>query len=263
MKKSTKSRLIKYILGLIAVILVVVGVCLSPLFNISHVNVKGSKHYTNEQLIEIVNIRDGENWFKKVAKSSKISFKNIMMYRYFEGENNIKKMCPYIKDVEVKLSGLGEYSIEVEERTKKAQVSYLASYIIIDKDGIALDIVEDAEDNLPKLNGVTLESVNLGSKLYGDQNQIDAFCKIYSFIESLDDNDFYNYIDYIDLSNLKDVTMFLDGRILVYLGDVEIINPYILNYTKEIFLNNINKEDEGVLRFRNGKNPTFTKKTYA
>lgn len=263
MKKSIKSKVIFLVLSCITVIAGLVAICLSPIFNINRINIKGNKHYTKSQLIEIINIRVGENWFKKIAKNTKLSPQNIMMYRYFDGESNIKKLCPYIKDVKIRVSGLGEYNIEVIERTPKAQVSYLASYIIIDKEGVALDIVENAQNNLPKLNGVSLEKVSLGTQLHGNQNEIEAFCKIYNLIMDSNKDNFYNIIDYIDLSNLKDVKIFLDGRILVCLGNIEDINQYIINYAKEIFTNNINKEDEGVLKFRNGKNPTFTKKSYA
>lgn len=261
MKKSTKNKIIVIAVVITIVLAVIVTICLSPIFNISRINVKGNKYYTNTQLAEIVNIRSGENWFKKVAQTSKLSPKNINMCRYYDGETNVKKMCPYIKNVKVYLSGFGEYSIEVEERTKKAQISYLSSYILIDQDGVALDIVDTAQDNLPKLNGVKLESVNLGDRLYGNQHEIDAFCKIYDFMKNSDN--FYTNVDYIDLSDLKDVKMFLDGRILIYFGSIEDINQYMINYAQEIFQNNIGKDEEGIIRFRNGKNPTFTKKSYA
>ena len=148
-----------------------------------------------------------------------------------------------------------------------ACVSYLASYVAIDNEGVALDIFDNTENkDMPKLNGVSITNVNLGQRLCDNNDEIEAFCKIYGIIKEADKSStqgLYKVIDYIDLSNLKDIKMFLDGRILVYLGDINDITQYKVNYTNEVFWNNLNKEEEGVLRFRDRKNPTFTKKTYA
>ena len=268
-KKSKKkgSKFIWFVIGFIVIIGTIVSVAVSPIFNIRDIRIVGNRHYSDNQLSEIVNIGKQDNWFLKVAKNTKISPKNMMLYRYFDAEENIKQICPYVKDAKVVLSGFGEYTIEVLEREPIACVSYLASYVLIDNEGVALEIVENiGERNIPKLNGVSLTSVNLGQKLCDSQNEIGAFCKIYNIVKEADresTQNLYENIDYIDLSNLKDVSMFLDGRILVYLGDIRDINQYKINYTKEIFWNNLTKDEEGVLRFRDKKNPTFTKKIYA
>lgn len=265
--KKRCSKFVWFVVSFVVIIAIMIAVAVSPIFNIRNIKVVGNKHYDANKLSEIVNIAINDNWFLKVAKNTKISPKNIIMYRYFDAEENIRQICPYIKDVNVVLSGIGEYTIEVIEREPVAYVSYLASYVVIDNEGVALDIVDNIENkSMPKLNGVSLTNINLSQKLHDNKDEIEAFCKIYRIVKEADfesSQNLYDVIDYIDLSNLKDIKMFLDGRILVYLGDINEINQYKINYTKEIFCNNITKEEEGILRFRNNKNPTFTKKTYA
>ena len=47
------------------------------------------------------------------------------------------------------------------------------------------------------------------------------------------------------------------------MGDVSGINEHKINYLKEIFFNNIDEKEEGILNFRAKKNPTYTKRVYA
>ncbi len=280
-----KRKIIKYFVSVFCILIIGVLFCISPLFNIRNIRISGNNHYDDNRIIEIIGIRPHDNWFKKVSRSTRLSLKNIFMYRYFEGENSIKKVCPYIEDVKIRLCGIGEYAVDIKEREGVAKVAYLAEYVIIDQSGVALDIVEDTKNSaMPKINGVILKNVRLGEKIGMKEDKIEAFCKIYDIINRSDANSkekfyknqikrevyndktkeqLYHYIDYMDFGNLGDIKFFLDGRILVYLGDVDSINDHKVNYLKEVFFNNLDGNDEGVLNFRGKKNPTFSKKVYA
>lgn len=280
-----KNRIIKCFIGVICTLIICVVVFVSPIFNIKHINIIGNTCYDDERIIEIIGISVDDNWFKKVSSGSRLSIKNILMYRYFDGEDNLKRVCPYIKDVRVSLSGFNKYTVTIKEREPVAKVMYLAQYVIIDDCGVALDIVEDeAYKDIPEINGVTLNNVRLGEKIGMKEEKIEAFCKVYNIINESDcsskerfyknqaiietyndkeEEQLYKFIEYMDFSKLDDISFFLDGRILVYLGDINSINEHKINYLKEIFFNNIEDEEEGVLNFRAKKNPTYTKKIYA
>ncbi|MBP5427117.1 MAG: FtsQ-type POTRA domain-containing protein [Clostridiales bacterium] len=267
MKKSRRLKSFRrcFILSVL-LIGATVAFCMSPLFDIKEIKVNGNNHYTKDEIKNIVNINLNDNWFRKVAQNSKFSVKSIAMHRYFEGERQVIKECPYIKNVKILLVGLGKYKIDIEERQPVARVSYHTTYVVVDQEGVALDITDDINnDKIPKINGIRLKGVRLGDRIDMSEDKVKAFYHIYETIKKSDyqSENLYDKIDYIDLNDVKDTKLFLDNRILVYLGNERDINLYKINYVKEIFFNKLDKEEEGILKFRNKGYPTFTKKTYA
>ena len=171
-----------------------------------------------------------------------------------------------MKDVRVGLSGLGQYSVDIVEREPVALVSYLTTYVVVDKEGVALEVTDDLGDgDIPKINGVSLVGVKLGNKIDMSEEKVKSFYNMYETIKKSDGDSgkLYKAVDYIDLNDLSDIKFFLDNRVLVYIGSHNDINLYKINYLKEIFFNNIGERDEGILRFREKGYPTFTRKTYA
>lgn len=245
---------------------VIVGVSLSPIFNISEIKLNGNRYYSDDEIKDIIAIGVGDNWFRKIAKDSKLTLKSLDVHRYIEGERRLKEKCPYVKDIKIKLDGFGRYSVDIEEREPVALVSYLTTYVLVDKDGIALEITDNkGNGEIPKINGMSLERVTLGEKINMSEEKVMAFYNIYDTIRESDaqNDSLYSVIDYIDLNDVSNVKFFLDNRILVYFGKYKDINLYKINYLKEIFFNNIGKKEEGVLKFREKGYPTFTRKKYA
>lgn len=243
-----------------------VGLAMTPIFNIRKIKINGNIHYSDDEIKNIIAISVGDNWFSKVARDSKLTLKSLGVHRYVEGEKRVKKTCPYVKDIKILLSGFGQYRADVVEREPVALVSYLTTYVVVDKDGVALEVTDNLGDsNIPKINGISLAGVKLGEKIDMSEEKVKAFYNIYETIKESDNNSYnlYSVIDYIDLNDLSDVKFFLDNRVLVYFGVQSNINLYKINYLKEIFFNNIGERDEGVLKFREKGYPTFTRKTYA
>lgn len=266
-RKCKKKVVFKTICVVILVMIVVlVGLIMVPVFSIRDIKISGNVHYSDNEIKNIIAIGVGDNWFNKVVKDSKLTPKSLGMHRYIEGEKRVKKTCPYVKDVKVGLSGMREYSIDVVERVPVALVSYLTTYVVVDKEGVALELTDDLDDaNIPKINGVRLVKVKLGEKIDMSEEKVKAFYDIYKTIKKSDNscNNLYNVINYVDLNDLSDIKFFLDNRVLVYIGSQSDINLYKINYLKEIFFKHIGKKEEGVLRFREKGYPTFTRKTYA
>lgn len=266
-KRGKKNM--KFMTVCVVVVIIIgalVGLAMTPIFNIRKIKVSGNTHYSDDEIKNIIAIGVGDNWFSKLARDSKLTPKSLGVHRYIEGEKRVKKTCPYIKDVRIGLSGFGQYSVDVVEREPVALVSYLTTYVVVDKDGVALEVTDDlGNENIPKISGISLALVKLGDKIDMSEEKVKAFYKIYETIKKSDSNsnNLYSVIDYIDLNDLSDVKFFLDNRVLVYIGSQSNVNLYKINYLKEIFFNSIGDRDEGVLKFREKGYPTFTRKTYA
>jgi len=257
-KKFKKRRIwLRLILILLLTAAVLIPLALSPLCNISGIEVAGNRHYKSSEITDVIDIGVGDNGFKIIGRD----ISGLLTFRYKKAEADILKKCTYVKSVEVKYLIPDKIHIKIEERNPMCTIPYMGSYLIMDEEGVIIDIVADAEDqNLPNVKGVKFESYEMGQALKFENS--DSMEKIFSLINAIkksDDSSSYKLeelVDYIDISEAKKVCLFIDSRIMVNLGDLRDLD-YRISVLKYILQNNLKSEDRGILDFAAGEKPIF------
>lgn len=205
-KRRKMARMI-FILASISIIVVIIFALYSPIFNIQEIEVRGQNRLSKEHIIKISNIQTGQNIFK-------ISLSRVR--REIEKE-------PYIKNVSrIKRVFPNKILIEIIERNPLGAVSYMGSYILIDKEGIALETVTEIEDkSIVEVKGLKFDNFVLGKPiLEEDSGELEAALGILAMLndKSLLLEDLLLKSDYIDVSNMNKIMMYTDKRFDVTLG---------------------------------------------
>lgn len=242
-------------LGLVSGTMVLLG--LSPLFNISEIEVQGNRHYSSRTIAEVADISMGNNGFKTIGKD----LRYILLLRYGEAEERILKNCPYAKDVTVRYKIPGKILIDMVERDVMCIVHYLGTSLVLDYEGYVLDTVKDTvKQEFPSVKGLKFEYYELGKKLVLENpGSIDKVVQVLKAVNDADNNDefkIFELVESIDVSDDEKVFLFIDSRLAVNLGDLQDIN-YRINMLKHIFLRNIKNTDKGLLDFTAGENPVL------
>ncbi len=228
---------------------------LSPLFNITAIEVHGNRHYTSEEIVQATGIAIGSNGFKNIGSN----WKNIFALRFGESEEYLLHSKPYIEHVTVRFILPGTVRVTLTERKPLAVVNYMGNEVIVDKNGYALDyFVDDAEVEsikLPAILGVGIKSLRLGQVLeFETQNGSEGFYAAVRLLLSIKESDestetykLYKYVDSVDAGDPKNIILGFDGRFRVKFGDLKELD-HNLNFFRYIYYSNLKySNDRGTL----------------
>jgi len=253
--KKARSR-IKTILVIVLCAAAFTCFALSPVFNISVIEVEGSSHYSKTTLVDMLELSPGDNAFRYLAKD----IPGLFMLRYTEEEERIRKACPYIKDVKVKFTPPAKVLVQVAERTPVGVLPYLGTSLLMDEEGYILEAAADNEYGLPVIKGIEFDRYELGKRPFIEKPEtLDNAVRLINIINKEDSgSDFkiYNLINWIDLSDGQQICMLLDSRLVIKLGDLRDIR-YKINMLKTIYEKNIKSTDKGMIDFTLSENPVF------
>ncbi len=146
-----KSHTLLYFMLFVMIIGMAAGGLLSPAFNLSEIGVKNGINVNKEEIYNVIEVKYGENIFKQ---------------KYSAIKNNVLNL-PYIKDVNIRFRLPDRFDIEYEERKPYALIKHLESYILVDKYGYLLEVVEENNMELPVIYGVEISDYVLGKMLEG------------------------------------------------------------------------------------------------
>lgn len=258
-KRRAKKRL-KVLILLLLFTLAVALVMVTPLFNVSDIKVKGESHYKKEQIADASGLIKGENAFKTLFYKTG-SIKNVgklLLLRPTVAEENIYKNCPYVKEVFVRYSFPKSFNIDVIERTPAFYSTYMGQKIILDEEGYVLEAGDNVTSlKLPLINGLEIKGVKAGQALnlkdtYPFKTAV-GLIKILNESDSIDKNNIIKSLSTIDVADTKRVSLTLDSRVNVVMGDTGSFNheEFLrrVNFFKEVYAKNLNKEDKGTLEF--------------
>lgn len=228
----------------------------SPLFNIALIEVEGNSHYPGDQIIKSSMINRGKNGFLAINGS----FMHLIRLRNMEGEENIIKTLPYIKDVRAEFKPPGRVLITVREREALLSVEYLDVFLLLDKYGYVVEVVKKDTDRYITAKGLRFSAFELGKKL--DVENPENLERLISFVGTLtkeEKNDklkIVEYVNLIDINETENLKLFLDSRIIVNFGDGK-DGEYKIRTLKQIFFENIRETEKGMLDFSVGNYPVF------
>lgn len=135
-RRRGRGKTAAIVLGVILAIVLLIGILLCAV-QIKEIEVTGNKHYTQEQIIDLI---FDEKWSKNAA------------YCYYENNFQEPKSIPFIEEYKVEFQSPTKVRVVVYEKSVVGYVSYMSSYMYFDKDGI---IVESSVEQLPGIPWIT------------------------------------------------------------------------------------------------------------
>lgn len=153
--RKRKKTISSVILLMVLLVAIMASLLFIPFFNVSSVSCSGTKILSEDAVIDASGVVPGINIFR-------ISVHKI--------EENIERALPYVADVTVQRLFPSSVHLEVVERTPVAYVQNGASYLVIDGEGIVLEVTDslDTCGVLPLLSGLQpeeKETITLGKTL--------------------------------------------------------------------------------------------------
>ncbi len=265
-KKSTKqsrarARRIKKLLLFILLVTVVFFFARSSYFIVDEINVLGNEKYSSEDIIEKTGLKTGQNVFKMLGEKPK----NLLSFRFTEIEQSIYEAMPYVGSVSIRPTLPNSIRIKIQERTPFAILENKGTSLLIDKEGHVLEIVKADvfKNKYFKVIGTSVDSYNLGQELeFKGRSPLTELVTFYDLLIKNDKDSkvkLVKKISKVDLSDSNAIVVEFDNRINVKFGDLEDID-YNIRFFKQLFDNNITKEQKGTLDFTTGKDPYFVPK---
>ena len=149
-KEKNKGAGIALFFLLLVIIGVSIGILFSPMFNLAKVIVKDGVNVSSGEILNTIDVSYGENILKQKFKTIKQKVSAI----------------PYVKDVNLRLLLPDKIEIKYEERVPYMLISYLESYLVVDKQGVLLEIKKENDlEELPIIYGIELDDYELGKML--------------------------------------------------------------------------------------------------
>jgi cell division septal protein FtsQ len=143
----------------------VLMVLVLPQFYIGSIEISGLRVNTEEQVKTIGNLKTGMHLFKGVNGS----LKDLFQLRHKSSEDLLCQNLPYIKSVKIRSVFPSVLKIDVEERVEVAYIAISDGCVIIDSEGVALEMLNSADSRgIPVIEGIMANQVGVGRKISVD-----------------------------------------------------------------------------------------------
>lgn len=232
-KNKVKRTLTKVFLFLILCVAVIIMALVTPIFNITQINVEGNSRVPTTSIINLAGINLGQNLFRNNKKKV---IQNIKENSYIE-EATMKRILP------------GKIQIEITEREIEYQIKLMSSYIYIDKFGNILEN-SDTKENVMFIEGyATSEESLIKEKKLNDEdiNKLKKVLKIKEAFQKIKDLDFSTVS--IDIHNENNFIIYVKSQNKrIYIGNANNL-PNKMLYVEKIM--EVEKEHSGSI-FING-----------
>jgi len=225
--KINKKKRLKLIIITLLIVLSLIFLLSSNIFNIKEIEVEGNVVLSVDKIISLSKIGRGTNIF---AINSIGSVAGIKEDAYIE-KANIKRVLP------------NKIKIIVEERTAKYMLQFADSYVYINKQGYILEIGNNKLD-VPILTGIDTDLADIRTGARVSIQDLKSMNVVNNIIEASNNNGIGSLITYIDISDEKNYKLILESEgKTVYLGDCSELNTRIL-YLKAIIEETDGKKGE-------------------
>ena len=212
-QRTAKLKKLKVFFLLSLIIVAIILVMLSSIFNIKFIKVENNSIISEEEIINLADIGSEQNLFK-LRKNTVIA--------------NIKKNA-YIESVEISRKLPNTLGIKVKERTRKYMLQFADSYIYINNQGYMLEISTEKLD-LPIITGFKTDLSNVKA---GDRLEVDDLKKlemVIKIVETANSNGIGSLISKVDISDDKEYMVELASENKkAYLGDCSNLNTRMLH----------------------------------
>ena len=222
-KSILKNKITFFISSIFLIGIVVVFALTAPLFNIKNIEVNGNNIVTKENIISFSGLKTGENIFK------------------FNSNSIIQKVKEnkYIEDARIKRFLPNTIEITIQEREFKYQISFINSYVYIDKNGYILE-TSTIKKQIPSIVGFKVTENDLINKQRLETNDLESLSKINKILESAKAIDIDDKISEINIENEENYILVLESKNKkIHIGDsVNLVN-------KMLYIRKILEKEEG------------------
>ena len=246
------------IIGLSFIAALALVVCATPIFKLTDIQVSGNSYYKKSAIVDKSGLRLGQNGLYALRGYNPIK---IFSLRCAAAEQSVLAACPYVKTVQARYVAPKSVHIEVEERVKSVVVPYHNSALLIDDEGVVVDIARDCgEPGLPVVNGLPVSQYNVGKQLRSEDGaKVNALLMVISALKQADrdsEEALSPSVTGIDLADPKNIALILGERLRINLGDGAELY-YKVSVAKEIISNGISGDESGTINFYDGARPVF------
>lgn len=223
-----KKRIKKIIKTLLLLAIIIGGICfalISPIFNISDVEVIGNEKIAADTIVSLSQLQVGQN-----------------IFRFYKGKliNDIKTNA-YVENVKIQRKIPNKIEITIEERKQDYNVEFLNGYAYINNQGYILEISEQKLD-LPVIKGISTpqEQIVEGNRLNDDDlEKLETVIQIMNICKSYDLD---KKVSSIDITDSNDYIMEMDEeKKIIHLGNNSNLSNKML-YVPAILTENEGKE---------------------
>ena len=197
-----KKSSFKIILTLATLLFLIVIIVFSPLFRISQIEIIGNFQTSRQEVLETGDIQVGVNIFSLNARQAADAISAL----------------PHIRAVSIERELPDNVRIRIFEREQTANIRVLDSstYLLIDSEGIVLQVGQRPVGSLPIVTGIHIGNFSLGDSLQTDNPLIfDYILELSSFFA------LYRFFpDIVDFSNQRDITLFYENFEIAF-GNME------------------------------------------
>jgi len=159
----------------------------SPFFNITGIEVYGSKYFSEQEIMLLSGINEEQNIFTAPLNTIEQRLMRI----------------PRLASVNVERNFPNQLRISVEERQTVAYVPYAGYFVELDEQGHAICITESVTDvNIPIISGINVTYAEIGQDV-SPVKEISECCKVGAMLIKK------------DISDLSEVSISEDGLITV------------------------------------------------
>jgi len=190
-----------YLLFLLLTALAVITVVGSDEFLIEKITILGNSEFMYNDIVKVSGIMVGQNIFKLDKE---------LAYRRIESN-------PYLEVISITREFPDEVIVTVRERSAVAAVEYLASYIIIDTEGIALEIIDAKVDS----GYISIKGLYTLGFILGEELMVEDAFRLESLKRLLREvyiQEVQNEIIWIDMENPNDIHMISNAGLKVRVG---------------------------------------------
>lgn len=161
-KKSTPARKLVWLFVLTGLVL---AAWLLPPFRLQQLELAGDLYKLDGADIKRASgLVEGDHLLKGLGGSLPL----WLALRYGRAEDAIRAGLPAVRDVTAKLDFPGQIRLDVAERIEVAWLAIPDGCVMIDKDGVALEIMLDPPAGIPLIAGINASSIILGQPLLVD-----------------------------------------------------------------------------------------------
>lgn len=238
-KRNTKIKRRHTFIKVMLALLCVVGVLMTPVFNIKSVTVSGNTFLTDEQVIQASGISKNSNIFIFQTKKAVNGLENLS----FVDVAKVKRTFP---------SGVNIY---IKECTPIAQIACGHSlYLVVDKNAKILDAVSNVKKyDVPCISDVAVSEFEVGNKIKVEDQK--AFDRLLLLSSEISENDMAGDVENIYAKNAS-LYIKMKRDITCNLGQGENLS-YRVKFVKEVY-KSIPEEKTGKLEFVEEYKAVFT-----
>lgn len=227
-KRSGGSSIsIKYFLCIVAVLLLGTLLCMLLFFQIDEIQIEGTDIYTEQDVIELLDIEKGDNLFLGSIKAS---------------NDDLTRLMPYISDFKIKRKWPDTLIVSVEEAEAVCVAKTDVGYAVLSEDAKVLEHLSVMPNNMIALNGLDILDAAPGHVVL-TENEDDLYI-LKDILQTLNTSEL-DKIDTVDMTDTINIYIYYDHRLRIEIGTVNNIENK-LKRVKEV-LEKIESTDTGRL----------------